>query len=142
MPVPGGCLLCGVDAVTLPAARVAVLGGRRIAQQEVWRPFSASPSSLGGQGPDRLTGHVCPRCADALDWVGRTGPTAMKRALTEHLRATGRDEDADRLRMGEVEGLVGWGTLAYAARRRGAPAPAANGEPWAHILVRPDWSAG
>lgn len=86
VPVPGGCLLCGVDAVTLPAAPVAVLGGREEAQREVWRPLSALPSSLGGIGPDRLGGSVCPPCADALNWVRSVGPSALERALIEYLR--------------------------------------------------------
>lgn len=54
--VPGGCLVCGVEAVTLPAARVAVLGGRQEVQREVWRPLTAaSPSVLCRvrPGPDQ-----------------------------------------------------------------------------------------
>lgn len=117
--------------MTLPAARVAVLDGREEAQQKVWQPLTApSPASLGGSGPDRITGHVCPTCADALDWVGSVGPTSMRRALSEHLRATGRHEDAERLGLGEVVGLVGWGALAYTAQRRGEQPTAGSAAPW------------
>jgi len=136
VPVSGGCLLCGVDAVALPASRVAVLGGREEAQREVWRRLTAaSPASLGGVGPDRITGHVCPACADALNWVGSIGPTAMKRALIEHLRAAGSEDEADRLREGEIEGLVGWGALAYAAMRSGSVMKSSSSR-WGHLWTQ------
>jgi hypothetical protein len=36
-------------------------------------------------------------------------------------------------RADDVPRLVGWGTLAYDAHRRGRPASAANAQPWSHI---------
>ncbi|MFD0806147.1 hypothetical protein ACFQ0K_08630 [Nocardioides caeni] len=140
VPAPGGCLLCGVGEVTVPAAQVARVGGREAAQRLVWRTLSASPGNLGGQrGPARVTGHVCPPCSEALDSVGAVGPTALERALAEHLTATGREAAAQRLRaalahaVGRVPGLTGWGALVYAARARHATPPRPNAQPWAHL---------
>lgn len=136
VPVPGGCLLCGVGAVTVTAAQVARLGGREAAQRAAWRPLSAPPVSIGGpRAPVRLAGHACPPCSEALASVGAVGPTALERALAEHLP----DAAAQRLRaalaqtVGTVPGLVGWGALVYAARRRGTAPPRPNAEPWGHL---------
>lgn len=130
--VTGGCLVCGVDAVTLPATEVSRAGGPRLAARDVWRDLTVAPDALGGlPSPDRLAGHVCPACADALDAVGAVGPTAMERALLGYLDTAGRTDDARRLREalagGTVTGLVGWGAL---------PSPRVpSGEPWGHVRL-------
>lgn len=54
--------------------------------------------------------------------------------MSEHLRANGRHEEAERLSLGQVEGLIGWGALAYAAMRSGQVL-AANETRWAHVQV-------
>lgn len=134
--VPGGCLLCGVRAVTVTAAQVARLGGREAAQGLAWQPVTAQPSALGGpRAPVRVAGHACPPCSEALASVGAVGPTALERALAAHLP----DAAAQRLRaalaqtVGTVPGLVGWGALVYAAGRDERPSPEPNREPWGHL---------
>lgn len=66
-PVPigcpsGGCALCGVGAVAVPAIEVA----RRAVCREV--------------STERLRGHVCPSCAQAIDAEGAVGQPAIGRA--------------------------------------------------------------
>lgn len=140
VPAPGGCLLCGVCAVTVTAAEVARVGGREAARRLAWQTLSTSPATLGGRGaPVRVAGHVCPPCSDALASVGAVGPTALERALAEHLTTTGREEAARRLRaalaqsVGTVPGLTGWGALVFATRRRNLTPPRPNAEPWQHL---------
>lgn len=133
---PGGCLFCGVRAVAVASGEVARFGGREAAQRSAWRPLTAASGSLGGpRAPFSVAGHVCPPCSEALASVGAVGPTALERALAEHLP----DAVAQRFRaalaqmVGTVPGLVGWGALVYAARRRGTESPRPNAEPWAHL---------
>ena len=134
--VGGACLLCGTASVTLPAATVLALGGRQTAKHSVWQPLTTTPGSLGGPAsPDRIAGYACPDCADALESEGAVGPSAMERALIAHLRSSGRDDDAMKLLSVNVEHLAGWGAIAYAARRRGEPAPAADRVGWSHIRL-------
>ncbi|KRC89493.1 hypothetical protein ASE25_07810 [Terrabacter sp. Root85] len=129
-----GCLMCGVEAQTLPAQEVSRLGGHKAAASRVWEPKRASVGSLGGRAsPDYLVGHLCAPCAAAVEHVGAMGPSAMERALTEHLRATGRGEEADRLSLGDVQGLIGWGALSHRAHRRGEKPLAGSRTPWEHV---------
>jgi hypothetical protein len=58
--------------------------------------------------PDRLSGYLCPPCADAVTSEGSIGQSAMHRSLSAHLRSIGRDDDADRLRTHDDTRLVGW----------------------------------
>lgn len=136
VPASGGCLFCGVRAVTVSAAQVARVGGREAAQRLAWRAVTGSPATLGGRAaPVRVAGYLCPACADALDAAGAVGPTALERALAEFLP----DAAARRLRaalaqtVGTVPGLVGWGALVHAARTRDLTPPRPNAEPWGHI---------
>jgi hypothetical protein len=130
-PMPGvelrGCLFCGVGAVRMPAARVVQLGGQRVAERTVWRQLSTKPEAIGGQrSPDRVSGWVCPGCADAVDSVGSIGQTAMRKALVVHLRGSGRAVAAQRLATSDNARLVGWGVTGQAA---------ANEQPWEHISL-------
>jgi hypothetical protein len=136
------CLLCGVGAVTVPAAWLTRTGGRKAVALDVWRLMTTSPRSLGGRsGPEGVTGYTCPSCSAAVASVGAVGPTALERALVEHLSATGREAAAQRLRdalgdpgtYGTVPGLLGWGALAYSAHRAKRPATEPNSRPWAHL---------
>jgi hypothetical protein len=130
------CLLCGVGSVALSAATVLALEGRKAAARSVWRPLLSTPASLGGPGSaERIAGHTCPDCTDALDAEGAVGPSAMERALIAYLRSSGRDDDAMKLASVDVDGLAGWGALAYVARRRGEPALVANRVAWGHIRL-------
>jgi hypothetical protein len=132
----GACLLCGVGSVRLPAATVLALGGRRSAAHSVWLPLTTTPASLGGPGSaERIAGFACPSCFDAVDIEGAVGPSALERAFIEHLRSTGREDDAMKLVSVDVDGLAGWGVLAYVARRRGEPTLAANRVAWGHIRL-------
>jgi len=131
-----GCLLCGVEAQTLPAQEVSRLGGHKAAASRVWEPKRASVGSLGGRpSPEYLVGHLCTPCAAAVEHAGAIGPTAMERALGEHLRATDRADDADRLTRGDVEGLIGWGALFHRAHRRGEKPLAGSRTPWEHVVL-------
>ena len=96
--VEGGCLMCGVATVTVPTARVARLGDNHAAAGDVWRATSITV------GADRLSGHLCPACAAAMDAVGAIGPTAVERALLAHLDASCPDELAERLRSRLIDG--------------------------------------
>lgn len=125
-----GCLLCGVDGVSMPAGQVQRHGGREVATIAVWRNLTAPTEALGGpSSPESITGQVCPPCSAALDSVGSVGPSALERALVAHLSRSGRTADAERVQAaisgGGLVGLVGWA---------GLPAPrVANREPWAHL---------
>jgi hypothetical protein len=124
--VTGGCLLCGVGHVDLPAAQVLRLGGREAAQRAVWRRLTTTPATLGLEGSARIHGHVCPDCADAIDRVGAVGPTACARAVVAYVRRCS-EEKATRLRTmlsGEYAPSVpAWAALSLPPRD----------EPWAHV---------
>lgn len=131
LPVPGGCLVCGVASVSLPAVQVARAGGREAAARDVWHyASSVAPDSLGGRaGPTRLSGHTCPPCAEAVAHAGAWGPSARERALLVALGLASRwSEGADAL-----AGAVGWAGLFADAARRSAPLPEPNLTPWAHL---------
>lgn len=130
-PDRGGCLLCGVATVTLPATRVVTLGGATAATGTVWTPRTVPLASIGGKGGGRahVAGYVCPACDDAVTGVGSIGYSAMARALSAHLRAHG-----DPWRAGEIEtaaredaigGLVGHAVVGGTGSR----------EPWAHVEI-------
>ncbi len=134
LPPPTGeaCLLCGVGGVVMPAGQVARLGGRGRAQREVWRELTAPSDALGGRpSPDPIVGQACPPCYDALDSVGSVGPSALERALVEHLRASGRTNEAVKVEAaisgGGLVGLVGWAVTEWEP----------NGEPWGHLRFSP-----
>lgn len=117
-PSHGGCLMCGVAAVSVPAVDVERDGGPLSTAQRVWRPVTTTVAALGGRpSPALLAGHLCPACADATDAVGAVGPTAMERAVRAHL-GLGLGLDA-----APLDGLKGWVAL-------GGREP--NPEPWDH----------
>lgn len=134
----GGCLMCGVAGVEISPVDVIARGGLEKARQALWRPISADARVLGGPpSPVPLSGHLCPSCARARNEAGSTGLRACERALRAHLLATGRSEEAQRVREGETYGLVAWGAL------RDRPQP---GEAWGHVTINlteevemPEW---
>ena len=138
VPTPGGCLLCGVGAVTIPAVQVRRHGGRAQAQRDLWRSITPPPLSLGGRGsPEALNGYACPACAEAISSAGSVGATAMERALLAHLGKSADPDQrdvAERLR-GQDLRLIGWGALAHSAIRRGEEPPSANEQPWGHLDI-------
>ncbi|WP_281872871.1 hypothetical protein [Brachybacterium paraconglomeratum] len=129
-PDPGGCMLCGVGAVAMPATRVAVLGGVDGAATFAWTARSAVPSSIGGKAlRGRVDGYTCPTCERAVTEAGSFGIAAMGRSLAEHLDRAGKPEQAKRLRsavrLDELAGLVAHGV-------GGGPA---SREPWEHVRL-------
>lgn len=129
--VPGGCLMCGVSAVHVAAADVARAGGPANAARDAWSPRQVGLAALGGRGPERLSGHVCHLCEQAVEHMGAVGPSAMERSLIQYLRP----EVVGRLPYGapRFDGLLGWGTLVADAQRRGTPAPPPNERRWGHV---------
>lgn len=73
------CLLCGVGTITVLPSKA----------EDAWgRPWSATPSTLGGRGSRPVRGHLCPSCTPAAENVGALGPTATERALIHYLGVT------------------------------------------------------
>lgn len=129
-PVSGGCMLCGVATVEVPARALRRAGGAAAAAADVWslRP-KCDPHQIGGRmSPNDVRGHTCPDCTAALDHVGCIGPSAIERALVVVL---GLDRHwSEFSAMGRVPA---WGALVDDAQRRGKPTPAPNETPWAHL---------
>lgn len=124
----GACLLCGVASVNRAAFEVARRGGVEETALAVWRSVNTAPVALGGHGPNSITGHVCPACANAIDDAGSVGPSARGRAVVDHVRRTKGHQRADRLRSLLSDDfpptLPGWGAV---------PGARPSAEPWAHL---------
>ena len=92
VPIPDGCLICGVTARSMSAVEVARAGGRQRAAEQVWTPRQVFPTALGGRRSPRLfSGHLCVDCAEATAVVGSIGPTSLYRALVATLRSSRTD---------------------------------------------------
>lgn len=129
-PITGGCMMCGMGAVMVPAAWASVARG------DLWTPLRAGTAALGGSGsPHGIAGHTCPPCSKALAEVGSVGLTACERSMRRHLTATGDDEAASTVREGETSGLIAWGALVHQQRARGAHEVRPNDVPWEHIRL-------
>lgn len=129
-PDPGGCMLCGVGAVEMPATRVAVLGGVEGAATFAWTARSVVPSSIGGKAlRGRVDGYTCPTCERAVTEAGSFGIAAMGKSLAEHLDQAGKPEQAKRVRsavrLDELSGLVAHGVGGGRSSR----------EPWEHVRL-------
>ena len=92
-------------------------------------------SSLDGRpSPQRIDGHLCPPCSDAVQHEGAVGPSSLSRALLAAWAVSGDPatcERAERLRQ-EADldvRVVGCGALA--ARDLGR---VPNSEPWGHVV--------
>ncbi len=113
-PVPPpdsrGCMLCGVGHVITRRDAAEVWGEER----------SCDPAALGGTGPERVYGFLCPSCARSAEGSAGLGPTAMERALMDSLGI-----DNPRARHAELPGLKAW-----AALPEGTPP---NAKRWAHV---------
>lgn len=134
-PINGGCLMCGVAAVEVPAAEVARRGDAAL--DRAWQRAQADPRALGGVGsPTPISGHLCPPCSDARQSVGSLGVTACERAMKHYLREVGRDDDARVIREEETTGLAAWGALVHRQRVQGKRERRPSAEPWAHVNVR------
>ena len=92
------CLFCGVTHIVVPALEVARLGGATTGSRALWHRVVTNPAALGGAGPDKVSGHLCPACTKALQSVGGVGQTAREHAVVNHVQATLGDDQARRLR--------------------------------------------
>lgn len=110
VPCPsGGCLFCGIHSIKAKSAQAG----------DVWRKATTTRKSLGARrkGSQRITGHLCPQCAQVRDDVEAWGPTAVETAILRHI--------------GYKPGL---GTPAFTAPAWGALTDVEpNPQPWAHI---------
>lgn len=121
------CLMCGIATVTRPAIEVSRRGSVGATRLATWRAVMVDRTSLGGTpSPERVEGHVCPECTQAIDAVGGVGWRARARAVVSYVGHSAPLK-AKRLRL-MIDGdfppaLPAWGVL-------GQPPSA---EPWAHL---------
>lgn len=95
----------------------------------MWRAVLVDRTSLGGApSPERVEGHVCPKCTEAIDEVGGVGWRARARAVLAHVSLLSAEE-ARNLRS-RVEGDFPPTLLAWGAR----PVLRPNGSPWEHLV--------
>ena len=77
----GGCLICGVSAVTVLASR----------RDEAWTRVLTKAGQIGGKpGLREIDGCLCPDCWRSVEASGSLGHTAIARALIDHLDPSGR----------------------------------------------------
>ncbi len=126
-----GCLVCGVSAVAMSAQQVHRLGGRDAASASVWQRLSTTAAALGASGPESVAGFACRECSDAIDEEGAVGPSAIERALVQHLAP----DLAGKLGYGlpQLDGAVGHGALVVKALKTGRPLPEPGQRRWSHI---------
>lgn len=137
-PDGGGCLMCGVSAITCSAVKVVTLGGTTEAARQLWTERRVPASNLGARRTrpgDMLTGYTCPACTEAVGQDHTVTTSGMARALTRYLRATG----GPRLDSATVSGVVGWGLL---AARGEVPSTGGQPEPWSHVTLMRDDAEG
>lgn len=129
--IDGGCMCCGVGAVTVAAAEVARAGGADAASRQLWRGLTVTRRA------DRLAGYLCPPCAAAYEQVGSWGPSTAERACLTRLDVIGRTDDARSLRNMLTDPspprIAAWSTLVHAARLAGRPAPTPSAQGWQHV---------
>jgi hypothetical protein len=99
----------------------------------MWTPVTMSSRA------DHLSGHLCPPCADAYRRVGSLGPTCVERAITAHLEATGRAQQAlaltARLAGDNPPRLVAWATLSHRAVIGQKPPFPPSSRSWSHCRI-------
>ena len=121
------CLMCGIATVTRPAIEVSRRGSVGATRLATWRAVMVDRTSLGGTpSPERVEGHVCPECSEAIDAVGGVGWRARARAVVTYVGHSAPLK-AKRLRL-MIDGdfppaLPAWGIS-------GQPPSV---EPWAHL---------
>jgi hypothetical protein len=129
--IEGGCLCCGVAAVSITAAEVTRLGGPDRAGQQVWHRLRVV---VGG---DHVAGHLCPDCHRAWESVRSFGPSLAEHAYLAHLRTLGREQEADRAALAWQDGIpapVTYAARVVAAVSSGlAAVPEPSPTPWQHV---------
>lgn len=125
--VRGGCLFCGVSAVTASAQRVVIQGGIEAVRAAVWTEKSVSMGALGSKTSHPVRGHLCPACMESVSEVGSVGMSSIERAFTRHMRGSGRGNELPHLGPDDyLDGLNAWCTTGQPATR----------DPWSHIVVK------
>jgi hypothetical protein len=132
--VEGGCLVCGVAAVEVPAAQVARWGGRDAAAREVWRPVTLTHRA------DRISGHVYPPCASGreggrLVGAGRGG-AGLHQASGRHRPDPAGSQAAGPDHRRQPAAAAPYGVAVAAAVTSGLAVPAPSEQPWGHL---PGW---
>jgi hypothetical protein len=116
--VDGGCLICGVGSVAVPALDAdgcdpASLG------RTVWR-FTVT----SGLTPLRVRGWLCPTDSDHLVVEGAVGVRLVARSMRQAGLLEGDGLPAR---------LPAWTLLVVEVRRRGRPSPPPNTDRWGHV---------
>lgn len=121
--------MCGIATITRPAIEVSRRGSVGATQLATWRAVIVDRTSLGGTpNPERVEGHVCPDCTDAIDAVGGVGWRARARAVVSYVDQSS-PQKAKRLRLmldsDFPPAMPAWGVL---------PEPRVpDRTPWAHL---------
>lgn len=126
------CLMCGIATVTRPAIEVSRRGSVGATRLATWRAVLVDRTSLGGMpSPERVEGHLCPDCTEAIDAAGGVGWRAIGRALVVNTRVSLGEDAAARLRRrleSDFPPVVrAWGALPEPRRP--------NDQPWSHLLA-------
>ena len=117
-----GCLLCGIQAVTIHERDAMPWGSI----------YSADPATLGGKGsPDRLWGFVCPTCRASMERHGTQALGAYARdwALADYLGVDGIPDAYESVALADVQRLAFLRLLKAWAVTGREP----NTTPWAHL---------
>lgn len=121
------CLMCGIATITRPAIEVSRRGSVGATQLATWRTVLVDRTSLGGMpSPERVEGHLCPACTEAIDEVGGVGWRARARAV-ESFVGHSSPQKAKRLRS-MLDGDFPPAVPAWAVARRRV-----GGAPWEHL---------
>lgn len=121
------CLMCGRAAITRPAIEVSRRGSIGATSLATWRAVLVDRPSLGGApSPERVEGHVCPDCTEAIDAVGGVGWRARARAVVSYVSVSS-PRKARRL-SSMIDGDFPPALPAWAAAERPV-----SGAPWEHL---------
>lgn len=121
------CLMCGIAAITRSAIEVSRRGSVGATRLATWRAVMVDRTSLGGSpSPERVEGHVCPDCTQAIDAVGGVGWRACARAVVSFVGRSS-PQGAKRLRS-MLDGDFPPAVPAWAAVNRPV-----GGAPWEHL---------
>lgn len=121
------CLMCGIAKITRSAIEVSRRGSVGATRLATWRTVMVDRTSLGGSpSPERVEGHVCPDCTEAVDGVGGVGWRARARAVVSYVHRSSSTK-ANRLQS-MVDGdfppaLPAWAVVAQSP----------NAKPWGHL---------
>lgn len=119
--------MCGIATVTRPVIEVSRRGSVGATRLATWRPVLVDRTSIGGTpSPERVEGHVCPDCTEAIDGVGGVGWRARAQAIVAYLGRSS-PEKAKRL-----QSMIG-GDFPPALPAWAVVARSPNAKPWGHL---------